>query len=213
MTTLARAYREALSSILEHSEPQAPTLCEGWSCADLAAHLYVRENDPLAAPGIMIPALAGLTRSRMARALVRLGYLGLVDAFAHGPKPWSPMRIPAVDRMANGVEYFIHHEDVRRAQEGWSPDVLPGRELSDELWRRLSFAAKMLARTCPVGLKLERTDIDSARPIAVRPGDTIVTVSGHPGEVTMWVSGRQANVDLVGDPGPLEAVARMTRTM
>lgn len=213
MTTLARAYRESLSSILEHSEPDAPTMCEGWSCADLAAHLYVRENDLLAAPGIMIAPLAGVTRSRMNAALDRLGYLGLVDAFAHGPGSWSPMRIPAVDRLANGVEYFIHHEDVRRAQQGWSPDELPDAELTEELWQRLASSAKLLARRCPVGLKLERTDVTSPRPIAARTGDRIVTVSGHPAELTLWLSGREAAVKLFGDPGPVEAVTTMSRGM
>lgn len=211
MTTLARAYRESLSSILEHSKPEAPTLCEGWTCADLAAHLYVRENDPLAAPGLLIHPLAGLTRNRMTRALDSMGYLGLVDAFSHGPKPWSPMRIPAVDRLANGVEYFVHHEDVRRAQEDWSPDVLPDEELSSELWQRLSMMAKMLARSCPVGLKLERTDVEPSRPIVVKPGDTIVTVRGHAAEIALWVYGRPAGVELIGDDGPVEAVAAMSR--
>ncbi|SER55395.1 TIGR03085 family protein [Propionibacterium cyclohexanicum] len=213
MTTLARAYRDSLAAILEHSRPEAPTLCEGWNCADLAEHLYVRENDPLAAPGLLIPALAGLTQDRMSRAMDSLGYLGLVDAFSHGPKPWSPMRIPAVDRLANGVEYFVHHEDVRRAQPGWSPDVLPGEELSNELWQQLAIVAKRLSRACPSGLRLERSDVASARPIVVKPGDVIVTARGHAAELTLWVYGRAARVEFIGDPPAVEAVEKMSRAL
>ncbi|MFT8395791.1 TIGR03085 family metal-binding protein [Propionibacterium sp.] len=211
MTTLAHTYREALATILEHTDPDAPTLCEGWTCADLAAHLYVRENDPMGSPGIIIPPLAGLTRARMDKALASLGYLGVVDAFAHGPRSWSPMGIPGLDRMANGIEFFVHYEDVHRAQEGWSASELPGPGLSDELWQRLRLSAKFLARKSPVGLRLERTDVDPAESVAVRPGDQIVTITGTPGELVLWCYGRRAAVDFIGDPEPVEAVKRMAR--
>ena len=48
--SIAQSERQALCSLLEDRGPLAPTLCEGWTTADLAAHLYVRERKPLAAP-------------------------------------------------------------------------------------------------------------------------------------------------------------------
>lgn len=50
---IANTQRAALVELLHASGPQAPTLCDGWTAYDLAAHLYVRENDPLAAIGIV----------------------------------------------------------------------------------------------------------------------------------------------------------------
>ena len=40
------------------------------------------------------------------------------NASAPGPPRLSPWRIDAVDRLINTVEYFVHHEDIRRAPTG-----------------------------------------------------------------------------------------------
>ena len=39
-----------------------------------------------------------------------------------GPPVYSPFKL--LDPVANLGEMFIHHEDVRRAVEGWQPRVL-----------------------------------------------------------------------------------------
>ena len=31
------------------------------------------------------------------------------------------MHFEPIDTLANTVEFFVHHEDVRRAQAGWTP--------------------------------------------------------------------------------------------
>jgi D-arabinose 1-dehydrogenase-like Zn-dependent alcohol dehydrogenase len=41
--------------------PDAPTLCEGWTTYDLAAHLVLREGSPLAVAGIAFPPTAAWT--------------------------------------------------------------------------------------------------------------------------------------------------------
>jgi uncharacterized protein (TIGR03083 family) len=41
-TSLLRKERQALCDTLTELGPDAPTLCEGWTTADLAAHLMVR---------------------------------------------------------------------------------------------------------------------------------------------------------------------------
>src|SRR6202007_499940 len=57
----ARRERSALVETLRRVGPDAPTLCEGWTTRDLAAHLVVRERRLDATPGITIPFLAGYT--------------------------------------------------------------------------------------------------------------------------------------------------------
>ncbi len=52
----------------------------------------------------------------MAR-LARQDFAVLVERLrGHG---LTPMALPPVDKLFNTVEYFVHHEDLRRAQEGW----------------------------------------------------------------------------------------------
>ena len=46
--------RHELSDLLDQLGPDQPTLCEGWTTADLAAHLVVRERDPRSGPGILL---------------------------------------------------------------------------------------------------------------------------------------------------------------
>ena len=59
--TAAQRERAALVESLREHGPGAPTLCEEWTARDLAAHLVVRERRLDAAPGILVPQLAGYT--------------------------------------------------------------------------------------------------------------------------------------------------------
>jgi hypothetical protein len=45
----------------------------------------------------------------------------LVDLVRAGAPWFWPTNIPAMDRLANTVEFYIHHEDVRCARPGWVP--------------------------------------------------------------------------------------------
>jgi uncharacterized protein (TIGR03085 family) len=197
--TFAHDERLALCDSALSAGPHAPTLCDGWTVADLVAHLYIRENDPLAAMGIMVPPLAELTSRHMDAALQRHGFEGLVAAVRNGPGRWSPFRIPAVDEKANFTEMFIHHEDIRRGG-----DVVPApRELpegfEDALWRSASIA-KMIFRSAPMGVVLERSDVPDAT-LRVKGGSRTVTIVGKPSELTLFLSGRReaADVQLVGE--------------
>jgi hypothetical protein len=91
----AQGERRALADLFLELGPDAPTLCEGWRTADLAAHLVVRERRPDAALGIVLGPLAGHTE-RVQRA-VRDGrpWPDLVALFRDGP-PW-PFRLGPVD--------------------------------------------------------------------------------------------------------------------
>jgi hypothetical protein len=58
--------------------------------------------------------------------------------------------------MANTVEYFVHHEDVRRAGEGWTERQLPAGQ-SDALWKRLK-GSRLFLRSAPTGIVFARAD-------------------------------------------------------
>ena len=109
------------------------------------------------------------------------------------------MAIPGMDERVNAVEFFVHHEDVRRAAPGWEPRELASGE-SDTLWDRLRMARFML-RKAPVGVEFARNDDGAATEtraggapfrITARHGTPAVTVIGGPAELTLWVMGRRA---------------------
>src|SRR5579875_2067067 len=82
---IAQSERQALCDLLEDKGPLAPTLCEGWTTADLAAHLFVREYQPWYGIGILLPPLAGLTSRGMDDAKRQLGYGKLIEKVRSGP--------------------------------------------------------------------------------------------------------------------------------
>lgn len=197
--SLAKSERAELCDLLEAVGPDAPTLCEGWTTLDLAAHLVVRERRIDSGPGLLIPAFAGWTDRVRTRAKTR-GLERLVEQIRSGPPRFSPMRM--VDDAVNGVEYFIHHEDIRRAQTGWEPRDMPS-DLEEELWKRVASGAKLAMRRAPVGVVLERPGGTSVLAHSAQPS---VTVVGSPAEVASFTSGRQsaARVELRGDTGAVE---------
>jgi uncharacterized protein (TIGR03085 family) len=199
----ARAERSALCDLFEQVGPDAPTLCEGWAARDLAAHLVVREGRIDAAVGITVPALAGWTAKVQAKAATK-PWDQLVNTVRNGPPKTSMMRAEKVDGAANTIEFFVHHEDVRRAAPGWEPrDLDP--EFQEELWSRLEKFAPRLMKSSPVGVVLRRPD---GRTIVGREGPDAVTVTGEPSELTMLAYGRrEAKVELEGTDDAKAVVA------
>jgi uncharacterized protein (TIGR03085 family) len=193
--TYAQDERAALCALLDETGPAAATLCEGWATIDLAAHLVLREHRPDAGAGILGGPLAGYTR-RVQRALARrTPYPRLVETIRNGPPRLSLFGLPGMDERLNMVEFFVHHEDVRRTRPGWQPRELGGG-LPDALWRRLR-TARLMLRKAPVGIELVRSD----EPSPTRAGiptirltanarTPVVTVTGTPGELTLWAFGR-----------------------
>src|SRR3984885_11316027 len=107
--TAAQRERSALVDTFRQVGPDVPTLCEGWTARDLAAHLVVRERRLDASPGIMLKALAGHTQ-RVQDASPPKPWPQLIDLIRTGPPTLSLFGIPGVDELANGTEYFVHHE-------------------------------------------------------------------------------------------------------
>ena len=202
--------RSQLADLFDSQGPDAPTLCAGWATSDLVAHLIVREGHPSAA-GIAIGPLSGWTGHHQAAVAAR-PYDALVDSFRSGPPWYSPMRVPAVASVTNTLEFFVHHEDVRRARPGWSPRHL---STSDDrlIWRQLVARARVLLRRSPVDVTLEASGFGRhevrrggrARDAAGAPKPHI-TVTGDPGELTMYLHGRRdhATVETSGADQSLE---------
>jgi uncharacterized protein (TIGR03085 family) len=191
VTNFARTERQALSDLMLEVGPDAPTLCEGWDTADLAAHLVIRERRPDSAIGIVVKPLEGWTER--VRASTRKGndFAHLVDQVRSGPPAWSPVRfVPGVDAVTNTVEFFVHHEDVRRAQPGWAPRVLDPA-LEDVLWSRLARGARLLLRSSPVSLTLVT---DDGRSTVAKGDGSAVTARGKPSELTLLAFGRAPEI-------------------
>lgn len=203
--THARAERAALCDLLDRLGPDAPTLCGGWTTADLAAHLVLRERHLHAAGGIAIKSLAGYTESVQHRIKTGRTYPELVDLVRHGPPKWTPYGlIPAVDAAVNTVELFIHHEDARRAQPGWEPRK-PPTDLEDFFWKRLKSGGRFFFRRSPVGVVLRRTGGEKT---AGRMAKPTVVVTGEPSELLLFAFGRQEHAQVVCEGGT-DAVARL----
>jgi uncharacterized protein (TIGR03085 family) len=192
--TLAASERHELSNLMDELGPEAPTLCEGWTTRDLAAHLIVREGRPVAGAGIVLPPLARIT-ARVQRSTAERPWPELVDLVRNGPPWWSLMRGPLAEKI-NGIEFFVHHEDVRRVGRGWRPRA-PDPHRTEALWAMLSRVARLCYRHSPVGVVLRRPD--GAERVA-RAAQRSVTVVGSPEELTLHAYGRaEALVNVEGD--------------
>ncbi|MGP3921690.1 TIGR03085 family metal-binding protein [Streptomyces sp. 8N616] len=196
MSTHAKRERLLLADLLEAAGPAAPTLCQGWTTRDLAAHVVMRERRADAAAGIVFKPLAA-RRDRVQAELAEKPYEELIQLIRTGPPRSSPFALKQIDEAANTVEFFVHAEDVRRAQADWTPREIDP-VFADVLWSRLEKAARLLGRKSSVGLVVRRPD---GRTAVAKRGTPVVTVTGEPGELTLFLFGRQnvARVELEGD--------------
>ncbi|MBS2534372.1 TIGR03085 family protein [Catenulispora sp. NF23] len=201
MPTYARTERAHLAQALTEAGPDAPTLCQGWTARDLAAHVVVRERRVDAAGGILVKALAPRLERVQAEFAAR-PWEELLDMVASGPSRRSLFGLASVDEAANVVEFFVHCEDVRRARGGWEPRMLDAG-LSEVLWKRASGLARLMGRRAPAGLVLRRPDGQTA---VAHKGAPVVTVTAEPAELVMFMSGRQGHA-VVAMEGPDDAVA------
>ncbi|OBG95164.1 TIGR03085 family protein [Mycobacterium sp. E3251] len=197
--SVAQRERAALVDTLRGVGPDAPTLCEGWKTRDLAAHLVIREYRPDAAPGIVIPFFAPHTE-KVQDQTAETEWSELVDKIASGPPVYSPFKL--LDAVANVAEMFIHHEDVRRAQQGWAP-----RELEPAL-------AARLRRTLPLMARVTLAKVPGRVALRTPEGKTLltagrgpaVTVTGAPEELLLFAVGRSARVEFDGDASAVQSV-------
>jgi uncharacterized protein (TIGR03085 family) len=201
--TLARAERAALCDLFDEVGPDAPTLCAGWTTRDLAAHLVIRERRADASMGIVAKPLAGWTE-RVQAGEAKRPWAELVHRVRDGAPWYSAFSIGKVDEMANGAEYFIHHEDVRRAAEGWEPRVM--REQDERfLWAVVSKRGSTFFKAATVGVTLRTPEGREAVAKPAEPERTVV-ITGPPSELAMFAFGRKehARVEFSGEQGAID---------
>lgn len=206
--TFAQDERHALvDSMIEHG-PDAPTLCGQWTNRDLAAHLILRERRLDATAGILAAPLAARTE-RVQAAIARRPWSRLLDDVRSGPPVWSPLRW--VDAIANAGEMFVHHEDVRRAHQGWEQRPLSTNQ-QNTLWSLTKGIARVGYRKSPVCVILERP---SGERIEIGPrkrGHGTVVLRGEPSELLLHAFGRDETlVEASGAPEHVSAVMTLDR--
>lgn len=200
--SLARRERHELCDLALTVGEDAPTLCGKWTVKELVAHLLVRENRPWAALGIVVPPLAGLTERSMER-VAREDFGVLVEKLRD--PGLNVYRLPPAEVTFNTLEYFVHHEDIRRAQPGWEPRRFADPDLG-LIWKLGRGSGRLMARRVGLPLRIRRTDTGAEAVLS--SGDDPVVVSGPPGEVVLFLFGRAYARDLTFD-GPPEAVAKV----
>lgn len=210
---LATSERAQLATLLLEKGPNVPTLCGDWSTQELAAHLLMRENRPWIAAGMFLPGGHRIVDDAMGK-IVQQSFEQVVMQWMEGPK-WGQLG-RCFDSVANRIEHFVHHEDVRRGEttvRQWQDlDLLPThakpRILSERHSRELNDAMRWVAplllrrSACPVVIEpigFSRLVVADTGVVSAR-GDSVVHVRGDIGEVVLWILGRN-QVDLFVD-GP-----------
>jgi uncharacterized protein (TIGR03085 family) len=205
----ALAGHRAMADTLVQVGPEAPTILEGWTTTDLAAHLASLEGlggFPLFLGRQLItrtyPRPTAGSRKVAARQLEkakRRGWDWMVDHVR------SPHRLPM---RAGGApvalfEIYTHHQDVLRADPALAEQPAPDELVTCLPWI-LAFHAKRLD-----GVELvARTDDGERRAGAGAP----VVVSGDVGEVVLWLAGRDdhCSVELEAAPDVVDRVQTVT---
>ncbi len=203
--TIAQHERAQLATLFSDLGPDTPTLCAGWTTRDLAAHLIMRERRADASIGIAVAPLAGHTES-VRRGYAAKPYDELVAMVREGAPRWSAFGWSPVDRLLNTTEYFVHHEDVRRAQPGWEPRELPA-PVQDGLWKTVIGRSRLALRKVGCGVELRRPDGTST---VARDREPRAVVTGEPAELLLYLFGRgaHARVEVTGGRAAQEALAR-----
>lgn len=205
--SLAHDERLLISDEFARSGPDRPTLCEGWRTRDLLAHLLVRERQPLAATGIVLPVMSPV-HERAIAAYADTPWDAMIADLRGGPPVWSPYRVERFDELANAAEFFVHHEDVRRGEPGWEPR--PPEPVRDAaLWQLITRMGKLVLRRSPVGVIVRRPD---GAVHVVKTGPGIVTLVGEPGELLLHAFGRDAaRVEIEGSEADVAAYRSVSR--
>jgi uncharacterized protein (TIGR03085 family) len=200
--------RLELCDLLDGLGPSVPTLLEGWTAHDLAAHIVLRDRDLVAGPCLVLPGpFQRFAERRRVKLAESKDFAWLVARIRSGP-PVGFFRIGWVRSVPNLNEFFVHHEDVRRAN-GLGPRRLTP-ELEAAVWRNVRRGSRYLSRRLhAAGLEIEWAA--TVERVTVRPGEPAARLSGLPGELLLYLFGRQAAAQ-VEVSGPPEAVAAVHRT-
>ncbi|MDX6324798.1 MAG: hypothetical protein QOK15_1152 [Nocardioidaceae bacterium] len=206
MTSIAHSERTQLCALAQRVGPDAPTLCEGWTARDLVVHLLLREGHPSSLAIVVSPLTPLLDRAT--ERLARRDFDDLVTTLRHGPPRYSPFALPKLGELLNLLEFFVHHEDVRRAQPDWVPRELP-TTTQDAIWRAVSRAGRGLLAKSEVGVVAERSDTGES--VTWNTEQSPVVVRGLPTELALYAFGRRGRA-VVAKEGEPEAIALLDET-
>ncbi|GAA4778425.1 maleylpyruvate isomerase family mycothiol-dependent enzyme [Citricoccus nitrophenolicus] len=208
------ASRDALVEALLSAGPGRPTLCAGWNTEHLAAHIVLRENSPLVAGLLFRPLARSLHRRTMDlgdSAATPEAYQGLMERVAAGPQPPARLRRHAqaarisdeisgrikgtgaarkAAQATNLLEFFVHTEDVRRAQDRWAPRHLAD-DYANALFAEFTRRARLMYRSEPTGITLARSTGQRVVARPARQGGASRTIAGPAGELVMHGFGRR----------------------
>ena len=172
----------------------------------MAAHLYVRERRPDAGPGVVVGGPFASHTDRVMESVMRVHtFDDVVARVAAGP----PLLLRPLDEPFNHVEFFVHHEDVRRANgsasNGGGPRDLPA-EQEAALWDRVRRSLRLSLRRAR-GMQVEVVTEHGGRAVVGGSGPT-VRVLGPVGDILLFTFNRKdiAQVELTGDA---EAIASL----
>jgi uncharacterized protein (TIGR03085 family) len=199
-TRVASKEREKLCDLLAELGSDAPTLCEGWTTAHMAAHLVARERRPDAGIGLAVSRLHAHTEHVEEQVRQSTPYDELVARIRSGP----PLPLRPFNELINAAEYFVHHEDVRRPNGREPRPADPERDAT--LWRQLRLSARGMFRGAGAAVTLERLD---GRQIVAHHGADPVVIRGSVDELTLLGFGRRdaARVEVEGSPSARAAYA------
>jgi uncharacterized protein (TIGR03085 family) len=201
--------RAELIGLFEEVGPDRPTLCAGWTTADLLAHLVTRERRPDTLPGIVARPFAGWTE-RVRRSYRALPWPELIDLFRRRPPVWSLFRDRRIAERSNAAEYLVHHEDVRRVTPDWEPRPVDS-ERDRAVRALLARGGRIYFRNSSVGVLLR--ELDGTR-TQVKGGSTPVTMIGDPVEALLFAFGRPAvRLEFVGAPESVAALLASARAI
>jgi uncharacterized protein (TIGR03085 family) len=207
MVPLDTQERVELCDLLDELGPSAPTLLDGWTAHDLAAHLVLRERDLVAGPCLVLPGpFQQFAEQRRVRLAKRNDFTWLIARIRSGP-PVGLFRIGWVRALANLNEFFVHHEDLRRANRPGPRNLTPAMDAA--LWRNVRRSGHFLSRRLQgCGLEIEWAGTNER--VTARLGEPTARASGEPGELLLYIFGRQAaaRVQVIGPPDAVAAVQR-----
>jgi uncharacterized protein (TIGR03085 family) len=196
-----------LCDLFEKVGPDAPTLCSPWTTAELAAHLVIRDRRPDLSVGTWVPLLRFRTEAGISSYAGR-PWPELVHLVRTGPPSWSPVRWGGLDEVVNLMEFYVHHEDVLRAEATGPQRVVP-EELERALWAVLRRMGRLMFRRARAGAILVAPDHGRVT-VRDETGPGSVTVTGQPSELALvaYGRGRRAQVDMTGSPQAVDALMR-----
>jgi uncharacterized protein (TIGR03085 family) len=201
VTEWAQGERRVLVSALRELGPDKPTACGGWTTADMAAHIYVRERRADAMPGVVVPGPFASHTDRVMASVLRVhDYDHLVDRIAAGP----PLPLRPFDGLINLFEFFVHAEDVRRLN-GYDARELP-LEQEQVMWRRLRpMLRAMFRRAKDVQVEFVTTHGDRG---VIRGSGPTVRLLGPVGDLVLYAYNRKdiADVSVTGDDDAVATV-------